>query len=69
MSASVDILSSFRLLSSSFFAARIVTALSFASKAKPVADDGGFHTTHFGGIPYGFVYLDIAETPRRVPLV
>jgi hypothetical protein len=26
------------------------------------ADDDGFHTTHFGGIPYGFVYLDLAET-------
>src|SRR5688572_15227788 len=26
------------------------------------ADDDGFHTTHFAGIPYGFVYLDIAET-------
>ena len=26
------------------------------------ADDDGYHTTHFGGIPYGFVYLDIAET-------
>ena len=25
-------------------------------------DDDGFHTTHFGGIPYGFGYLDIAET-------
>jgi hypothetical protein len=26
------------------------------------ANDDGFHTTHFAGIPYGFVYLDVAET-------
>jgi hypothetical protein len=25
------------------------------------SQDDGFHASHFGGIPYGFVYLDVAE--------
>ena len=36
-------------------------AVLYVRKRKGASDDG-FHATHFKGIPYGFVYLDIAET-------
>jgi len=62
----VDILSGFRLLSSSFLPqfdpADVRGDAVLYVLPRKGDDDDGFHTANLHGIPYGFVYLDVAKS-------
>jgi hypothetical protein len=36
-------------------------AVLYVKKRPRPLEDDGFHTTHYAGIPYGFVYLDLSD--------